>query len=165
MNDTPLPEPSADRLDQHLAHLRRETETFNTPDGVATHLMAAYAKRHRQPGRLAMLAQWLAPALGLAASLGVAAWIVFMPSTSHKADTAPGSASASADDDSSPFIALQSLDRISRETSPQLIETRVPRVMLASLGVPVNPEVAGDSIRAQMLVSASGQPLAMRLAQ
>jgi hypothetical protein len=34
--------------------------------------------------------------------------------------------------------------------------------MLGSIGVDVAPEVAGETIRAEMLVSASGQPLALR---
>ena len=61
-----------------------------------------------------------------------------------------------------PFIALQSLEQIALEPQPRLIETAVPRMWLASYGVPVSPEVAGDSLRAEMLVSANGQPLAMR---
>jgi hypothetical protein len=44
-----------------------------------------------------------------------------------------------------------------------MIETEVPRMELASLGVPVTPENAGDSVLAEMLVSADGQPLALRL--
>jgi hypothetical protein len=65
-------------------------------------------------------------------------------------------------DTETPFIALQSLEQIALEPQPHLIKANVPRMMLASYGVPVNPESAGDSVRAEMLVSASGQALAMR---
>ena len=61
-----------------------------------------------------------------------------------------------------PFIALQSLEQIALEPAPHLIETAVARMWLAAFRVAINPEAAGDSMRAEMLVSASGQPLAMR---
>jgi hypothetical protein len=61
------------------------------------------------------------------------------------------------------FIALDSLERIESEQNPRVIETEVPRMELASLGVTVTPENAGDSVLAEMLVSADGDPLALRL--
>jgi hypothetical protein len=39
----------------------------------------------------------------------------------------------------------------------------VPRTSLAALGLPLTPENAGDSVRAEMLVAADGQPLALRV--
>ena len=39
----------------------------------------------------------------------------------------------------------------------------MPRTALASLGVPVSPENAADTVRAEMLVAADGHPLAVRL--
>ncbi len=44
-----------------------------------------------------------------------------------------------------------------------MLETEVPRTALAALGVPVSPENAGDSVRAELLVGADGSPLALRL--
>jgi hypothetical protein len=44
-----------------------------------------------------------------------------------------------------------------------MVETEVPRTTLASLGLPVTPENAGDSVKAEMLVAADGEPLALRL--
>ena len=67
-----------------------------------------------------------------------------------------------ASDDAGPFIALQSLEQIALEPRPRLIEAAIPRMWLAAYGVAVSPELAGDSLRAEMLVSANGQPLAMR---
>jgi len=36
-------------------------------------------------------------------------------------------------------------------------------MLLASLGVPVSPDVVGETVKAEMLVSAADQPLALRL--
>jgi hypothetical protein len=44
-----------------------------------------------------------------------------------------------------------------------MVQAQVPRTALVSLGVPVTPENAGDSVKAEMLVGANGQPLALRL--
>ncbi len=144
-------------LDRRLAALREELETQQTPDIVEAQLRLAFSGR-RKNSWLARVSQWFAPALGLAASVGMAAWISVAP-LSNAGVAGP----MTANDEGAPFLALQPLDRIAAEHQPRLIETEVPSVMLASLGVPINPEVAGQSLRAQMLVSAEGQPLAMRL--
>jgi hypothetical protein len=39
----------------------------------------------------------------------------------------------------------------------------VPRTALAPLGVTVTPENASDTVKAEMLVAADGEPLALRL--
>jgi hypothetical protein len=44
-----------------------------------------------------------------------------------------------------------------------MVAADVPRASLAALGVPLTPENAGDSVRAEMLVAADGRPLALRL--
>jgi hypothetical protein len=61
------------------------------------------------------------------------------------------------------FIALDSLDRIEQEPAPRMVQAQVPRAALASLGVAITPENAGDSVKAEMLVGANGHPLALRL--
>jgi len=66
-------------------------------------------------------------------------------------------------DDRGDFIALASLERIEQEAHPHMVETDVPRYELAALGVPVSPENASESIRAEMLVGADGSALAVRL--
>ena len=66
-------------------------------------------------------------------------------------------------DDNGPFIALDSAERIAAEPAPRLVAADVPRTSLAALGLPLTPENAGDSVRAEMLVAADGAPLALRL--
>jgi hypothetical protein len=91
-------------------------------------------------------------------------WMVLVPMLQLAPDVIPSASNMTSGsvETETPFIALQSLEQIALEPRPHLIEANVPRMMLASYGVPVNPESAGDSVRAEMLVSASGQALAMR---
>ncbi|MBL0121898.1 MAG: hypothetical protein IPP88_03935 [Betaproteobacteria bacterium] len=156
-------------LDERLASLQSATASLAAPAPLEAQLMSAFKahhSRHRAGKRRSeIIAQWFAPGLALAASACISAWMVFTPmagpaldSGAHSAFTA-ASALMYAD---TPFIALQSLEQIALEPRPRLIETAVPRMWLASYGVPVDPQSAGDSLRAEMLVSASGQPLAMR---
>ena len=148
-------------LDHQLDALRHEFDGINTPDIIHARLTAAFARHHRRSAFRVLLSQWFVPGLGLAASVGMAAWITLAPVTHPALDLVTPAVTAA--DDAGPFIALQSLERIALEPTPRLIETNMPRTMLASLGVPINPEVAGETMRAQMLVAANGQPLAMRL--
>jgi hypothetical protein len=76
---------------------------------------------------------------------------------------AGGGAELPAVDNGGAFVALESLERIEQETAPRMVETDVPRSALAPLGIPVTPENAGDPVRAELLVSADGEPLALRL--
>jgi hypothetical protein len=61
------------------------------------------------------------------------------------------------------FIALEPPERIEQEPAPRMVETEVSRSSLAPLGVPLTPENAGDTVKAEMLLGADGQPLALRL--
>lgn len=154
MNDTPLDSP----LDSPLHTLRAATARLNAPPGVEKELMAAFAKqfpRKRWYQRLSGM-QW-----GVAGGLGSAAVVVLVFMLSLHAPV-PMTAGDQAGDDGN-FIALASRERIELETTPQMVETTVPRTALASMGVPVTPENAGDSVRAEMLIGADGQPLALRL--
>ncbi len=152
-------------LSDSLAQLRTASATLSAPPRVETVLMKAFIASHkaREVKRRwrAFLAQWLVPGAALAASVGMSAWMVLAPMArpmiDHSADLAANAAYNDA-----PFIALRSLEQIALEPGPRVIETTVPRMWLASYGVAVNPETAGDTLRAEMLVSANGQPLAMR---
>ncbi len=169
--NTPTPEQEK-FLDHRLDCLRTATAPLAAPPPLEATLMAAFRTHHSRnrasKRRGEIVAQWFAPGLALAAGAGMSAWMVLAPMARTVLDAATDTASAAkvlayapmfAD---TPFIALQSLEQIALEPRPRLIETTVPRMWLASYGVPVSPESAGDSVRAEMLVSASGQALAMR---
>ena len=168
-------------LDHALEALRRESTLLNTPRHVEDKLMAAFASRtatastlplqaktfHRPPrahGFTRFFSQWFAPGVAIAASVVMASWMMLSPlsQVGNEAELDATAAAVYASDTGNPFIALQSLERIALEPTPRLIAAYVPRTSLAAYGVPINPEMAGQSIRTEMLVAANGQPLAMR---
>lgn len=156
-------------LDERLEGLRAATEVLDAPAHLEATLMSAFyahrTKHHANKRRNEIIAQWFAPGFALAASIGMSAWMVLAPMARPILDSGKYSAPVTVDARmlaDSPFIALQSLEQIALEPQLRLIETTVPRMWLATYGVPVSPETAGDSLRAEMLVSTNGQPLAMR---
>lgn len=166
-------------LDRELDHLRAEMTTVATPANVEAALLSAFVKHQRAREKLlskqsnkqswlTTLGQWLAPVSAVAASVVMAGWLslgLLRPTSQVLPFTAGDQAlqvKSIGDENSAPFFALQSFEQISLEPNPRLIETQIPRTMLASMGASVSPDTAGDLVRAEMLVSATGQPLALR---
>jgi hypothetical protein len=154
------------RVDEALAQLKHALSAHQSPERVTQVLTSAMQTRVTQTQRRrwqARVAQWFAPGLGLAASVGMAAWIVMLPPPLATVDPAPTMIDTWSDAPSAaPFIALGSLESIAIENKPRLIQTEVPRMWLAEFGVAVNPETANEKIHAEMLIGATGQPLAVR---
>lgn len=152
-----------------FAALRAELSGHDTPAGVEQELMRAFA--HSFPPRRRWYQRLHEPRFGIAGSLASVALVVLVFALSPGGVPVDGSPAlpqgagtplqASRDDRA--FIALESLERIEREPAPRLVQTEVPRTTLAPLGVAITPENAGDSVKAEMLVSADGEPLALRL--
>lgn len=148
-------------LQPRFALLREELGAHNAPPGVEKELMDAFKKRHAKRRWYQRLSPggWGMAGLGSAC----AATLVLMVSLQA---TRPGSSDALPlvyRDGGAAFIALDTLERIESEPSPQLVEADLPGSALAAAGVPVAPEDAGSSVRAEMLVSSEGEPLAVRL--
>ena len=61
-----------------------------------------------------------------------------------------------------PFIALNSGEEILKQDSMRIVQAEIPHTLLAAMGVIVNPQVAGNSSRAEMLVGENEEYLAMR---
>lgn len=147
-----------------LAALRGELAGMDAPRCVEKELMQAFARQfaHRRPWyRRLSLPQWgMAGALGsfTAAGLVLAVMLALAP---HRAVTV-GTPLAGIDGGAA-FIALESLERIESEPGTRVVEAELPRSALAPLGMPVDPENAGGTVRAEMLVAADGHPLAVRL--
>jgi len=141
-------------LDLKLDHLRNELATLHAPDALEAALVSKFRTREPRP-RL-----WWIPPLALAATIALASWIVRGPVPAN--DGIVSLAPVSIDSDP-PFLALRPLDRISKETGARVVATEFPRAMLADWGLPVSPERAGEPVHAEMLYSASGEPLAVRL--
>jgi hypothetical protein len=99
------------------------------------------------------------PPLALAATIALASWMVRGPA----APAAEGIAVEGSAADAGPFLALKPLERIALEPGTRLVSTEFPRALLADWGLPVAPDRAGEPVRAEMLYSADGEPLAVRL--
>ena len=154
----------SDSLATPLTALRSAMAVQMTPPGVEKELLAAFAaqcpRRRWHHALSASLRHW-GPGVGATAVAAVMALTLTMH-TPASLDADAGIAIHGVDE-GSPFIALESMERIEQEVNPRVLEADLPRTALASLGLPVNPETAGDSVRAEMLVGADGSPLAMRL--
>jgi hypothetical protein len=137
-------------LDHRLAELRTELDAVHAPPA----LDEALAERFRHEHRARRPHLWWMPPLALAATVALVSWMVRAP---HPA------AAAAAAADPGPFLALRPLDRIVLEPSTTLVATEFPRALLADWGLPVAPDRAAEPVHAEMLYSADGEPLAVRL--
>ena len=141
-------------LDLKLDELRNELATVRAPESLEGALVSKFRTRLPRP-RL-----WWVPPLALAATIAAASWIVRGPVPANEGIVSLAPATLDSDP---PFLALRPLDRISKETGARVVAAEFPRAMLADWGLPVSPERAGEPVHAEMLYSASGEPLAVRL--
>jgi hypothetical protein len=150
--------------------LRAGMAKLDAPRGVEKELMQAFARQFPQKKhwyqklapRLALRRWALAGGLSTAVTaVTVFSLLLHNPRLAVDPD-ARGHAFVSRDGGGL-FIALESPERIEQEPAPRMVETEVSRSSLASLGVPLTPENAGDTVKAEMLLGADGQPLAVRL--
>lgn len=147
-----------DGLDGPLSTLRAAMDDVDAPRCIEKELMAAFAKQHARKRWYQRIPRPAFAGAGALAMLAAAAVLVL----EAPLPAADGQQLVQRDERGF-FIALDSLERIEREPNPRMIETEVPRMELASLGVSLTPENAGDAVLAEMLVSADGDPLALRL--
>ena len=157
-DDTPLDPGQATLLDLKLDNLRAELTHVSAPESIERQLAARFRDlipMQRRP-RL-----WWMPPLALAATIALASWILRGPvPVGDELVTMPA---RSLDGDNEAFVALRPLDRIAKEHGAHVVTTEFPRALLAEWGLPVAPERAGEPVRAQMLYSARGEPLAVRV--
>jgi hypothetical protein len=144
--------------------LRAEIGRLDAPRGVEKELLQAFAQLHppRRRWYHALAGRPLALAGGLSGLAAGALVLAFALRAPQPMEDSRAGALVSLDGNGV-FIALDSAERIAAEPAPRMVATDVPRTTLAALGVPLTPENAGDSVRAEMLVGADGQPLALRL--
>jgi len=155
--NTVIPSESRDPLlDLRLDAARRGLAREVAPD----HLEATLARHFRALRTRAPRPRfWWMPPLALAATLALVSWMVRGPAMpSHEGITVETTPA-----DAGPFLALKPLERIALEPGTRLVSTQFPRALLADWGLPVAPERAGEPVRAEMLYSADGEPLAVRL--
>ena len=149
------PNESPDPLDHRLAELRGALHWVKAPAALDDALAARFRRAHamRRPSL------WWMPPLALAATVAIVTWMLRGPMPRPVVPTSTPAAVA----DAGPFLALKPLERIALEPGTRLVATEFPRALLADWGLPVSPERAGEPVRAEMLYSADGEALAVRL--
>ncbi|GGD00961.1 hypothetical protein [Undibacterium terreum] len=171
MNDD-KPDKQADALDVGFDALRQQMQEMQAPADLEGRLLAAFntVQAQRVPSVPSPLRAWYQRSRhwisSTCAIAGTAALVVTMMISPVRTPMEATSAVRQMlnDETGTPFIAIASLERIEGEPAPRLVDADVPGSWLASLGLPVAPEMADEPVHAQMLLSESGQPLAMRLA-
>jgi hypothetical protein len=146
-------------LDQRLAELNREISRLAPPAALEAALVAKF-RRARRPEKTRPRLWWMPP-LALAATLGVMSWMVRTPMPANPAAWALPPVQV--EPDNAPFLALKPMERIALEPATTVVATEFPRALLADWGLPVSPDRAGELVRAEMLYSADGEALAVRL--
>jgi hypothetical protein len=106
---------------------------------------------------------WWMPPIALAATIAIVSWMIRGPMPDAQSLVSLAPATTTLEGDPGPFLALQPLDRIAAERGTRMVTTEFPRALLADWGLPVSPDRAGEPVRAEMLYSADGEPLAVRL--
>lgn len=147
-------------LATRLAALRCELTGHDTPRCVEKELLQAFARQF--PTRRPWYRGMSLPHWGAAGALcSLCAMVLLLALAPHRAVTV--GAPVFGMDNGAAFIAIESLERIESEPNTRVVEADLPQTALASLGMPVDPQHAGGTVRAEMLVAADGQPLAVRL--
>jgi hypothetical protein len=141
-------------LDLKLDQLRAELARINAPAAIEDALVARL--RNTRPAAARPRLWWMPP-LALAATVALVSWIIRGPVPGN-----PG-VEAAIEGDPGPFLALRPLERIALEPGTTIVATEFPRALLAGWGLPVSPDRAGEPVRAEMLYSADGDPIAVRL--
>ena len=149
-------------LDLKLDELKRELADMHAPAATEDALRARFRKTKPAGARPRL---WWMPPLALAATIAMTSWMIRgpMPDSQSLAALAPPTTTLEGDRDPGPFLALQPLDRIAHEAGTRVVTTEFPRALLADWGLPVSPDRVGEPVRAEMLYSAEGEPLAVRL--
>lgn len=163
MNTPQVPPLSAveqSRLEDRLAELRSASASLEAPPAIEATLRQAFRAKARRPSSRPTL--WWLPPVALVATIAGVSWLVRGPADLPVPVPAAAPAMASLDD-GGPFLALRPLSRIALEPAATVVRTEFPRVYLAQLGLPVSPERAGEPVQAELLYSADGEALAVRL--
>lgn len=149
----------ADRLDE----LKTALAAVQAPAHLEAGLVEAFRARADARRRAARPRLWWMPPLAMVATLAIVSWMVRHPAVQPAAEPAFEFFTEPAGQAASPFLALKPLERIALEPQARVVATEFPRELLAQWGLPVAPERAGEPVRAEMLYSAEGEPLALRI--
>jgi hypothetical protein len=156
-NDSILEPGQSTLLDLKLDALRGELALLRAPGAIEEALLSRFRVERTRAARPRL---WWMPPLALAATIAMVSWMLRGPLPESR--VAPIT-TAAAESDPGPFLALRPLERIALEPGTTVVATEFPRALLADWGLPVSPDRAGEPVRAEMLYSRDGEPLAVRL--
>ena len=151
------------RLTDRLDELKTAMSAVKAPESLEAGLLEEFrarAARQRRAGRPRL---WWLPPLAMVATVAIVSWMVRHPAVQPATEPAFEFYTEPAPQPASPFLALKPLERIALEPQARVVATEFPRELLAQWGLPVAPERAGEPVRAEMLYSAEGEPLALRI--
>jgi hypothetical protein len=126
------------------------------PDHVEAALLQAFAQRHR---KLPWYRRWSLESLTPWAGIACVGGLLALAAAGLR-PVPPMPAVALAGDG---FVALVPTERIAA-AQPELREADLPRQALVQLGIPIVADAPDEMVHAELLVAASGEPLAIRLA-
>ena len=151
-----------------FAALRRELHRHQAPEELEANLLSAFKQQHPP---LPWWRVWIAEPWQWSGVLAMALLVIMtMLNQSHLTDMNGDrmAMAVNAGDqldalyEDIPFIALDNGESILKQDNMRIVRADVPHTMLASLGIPVNPQTAGDSSKAEMLVGENNEYLALR---
>jgi hypothetical protein len=160
MNDV---EHSDSVLQPHMQALKQQLDLLTAPSQIEVDLLMAFDKQFPKRawwqvwGNL----QWRITG-GVAASILAVLVLVKNPISPNLIyPSGPSQTEADLYEDI-PFVALNSGEAILKQDSMRIVQAEIPHTMLASMGMAVNPQVAAGYSRAEMLVGANDEYLALR---
>ncbi len=157
------------QLKPSVALLKQEMQHLRAPASLEANLLDAFARQH-PPN--AWWRRWFAEpwqwsgvlVMGLLVGLLIVnkPLLTSIDAQLHATKSLP---TMQAEDwhEEIPFVALESGETILKQDTMRIVRANVPHTMWASLGVPVNPQEAGESSIAEMLLGENDEYLAMRL--
>ena len=152
------------RIDQHLRApewdaARGFLAHTAPPDSVEAALLGAFA-RHHAPRP--WYRRWSFDALAQWAGTGaLACMVAIVVAAVAPGGTAQPALAAAAQDG---FLSLVPAERLDAAIHPRLQRADVPRRLLVQMGIPIAADAPDELVHAEMLVAATGEPLAIRLA-
>ncbi|PQO91068.1 hypothetical protein C5614_26375 [Massilia phosphatilytica] len=141
---------------------RRALAQAAPPDHVEQALLRAFAKRHAPRP---WYRRWSADAVASWAGIGAAACALAIAGMSllPAASSSPRIERVLAVADVG-FVPLVPPERMAAALNPQLKQADLSRAALVQMGIPIVADAPHELVHAELLVAATGEPLAIRLA-
>lgn len=146
------------------ASAKRVLAQQSPPQHVEEALLRAFEQRHAPlPWYRRLSAQVLVPGVSLAGLSCIAALLVARLFQSPAMYPAPSAMSAMYMVDQG-FLPLVDAQQMKMATHAQLLHAELPRHVLVALGVPLDEGIRDELLRADLMVTDSGEPIAIRVA-